>query len=177
MISTANIVLRQPKMEDGAKIWKLVKETNVLDVNSSYSYIMMCMFFADTCVVAEDQETGKIVGFITAYRPPSDPESIFVWQIGVDVSQRGKGLGGALLESLLRRKAVSGVKYVTATISPSNIASQKLFEKLASTLRSEVHKSEEQSIPQHVFPEGGHEAELMYRIGPVTLPLPESMSS
>jgi|SRR5690625_3004230 len=171
MDSTTKIAMRRPRMEDGARIWQLVKDTNVLDVNSAYSYLMMCMLFPDTCVVAEEEGTGELIGFVNAFRPPAEPDSIFIWQIGVAASGRGKGLGGALLQTLLQRETLTGVSYVTATISPSNIPSKKLFQSLARMLDAELTMSEEQGIPEHVFPGGDHESEPMYRIGPVQLPI------
>lgn len=165
MSSTANIVLRRPRMEDGKQMWQLVKDTKILDVNSAYCYLMMCKFFPDTCVVAEYE--NRMVGFVTAYRPPTEPDALFIWQIGVDSSQRGKGLGGALLKNLIERESLKGVRYITATISPSNIPSQKLFRRLAADLNANLEVSEADGMPEEVFPGGGHEAEPLHRIGPI----------
>lgn len=162
-LSTARLTIRKPHLEDGAKIWKLVKDSGVLDVNSSYSYLMLCKYFQDTCAIAE--EDGKAVGFVTGFRPPSDMETLFVWQIAVDPSQRGRGLASKLIQELLKREP--GAKYITATISPSNKASQALFKRLASDLNANIEESASDGIPEHIFPEGGHEAEHLFRIGPI----------
>ena len=104
MTITANVTIRRPRMEDGANIWRLVKQSGVLDVNSSYCYLMMCKMFPDTCAVAEMD--GRLVGFVIAFRPPVEPDSLFIWQIGVDPALRGNGLGKALIQTLLERPTV-----------------------------------------------------------------------
>lgn len=52
---------RVPGAEDGAKVWELIRQAGSLDLNSPYSYLMLCDYFRDTCVVAEDN--FGIVGF------------------------------------------------------------------------------------------------------------------
>ena len=84
-----NIVFRPPRINDGAAIWRLVKESGVLDLNSSYMYLLLCKDFSDSCVVAE--EDGQLLGFVTGYRPPGRENAIFLWQVGVDAKARGKG--------------------------------------------------------------------------------------
>lgn len=157
------IQFRKPREDDGSNIWELVKSTGVLDLNSAYSYIILCKYFSGTCVVAECE--NKIIGFLSAFQPPGRPDAIFVWQVAVAESQRGKGLGSALLKELLKRKECAGVRYLETTVTPSNIPSQSLFRKLARDLgtRCEV----EECFPSDLFPAGNHEAELMYRIGPI----------
>lgn len=161
----AQIVIRKPKLEEGADIWRLVKSTGILDLNSAYNYLMLCKFFADTCAVAESD--GQIVGFVTAFRPPTETDSLFVWQIGVDATQRGKGLATRLLHNLLERESVAGIRYITATISPSNRPSRALFEKLSRQLEAPLQVVDDEGIPEHVFPEKGHESEPLVRLGPL----------
>jgi L-2,4-diaminobutyric acid acetyltransferase len=156
--------IRAPRTEDGAGIWKLVRDSGVLDLNSAYLYLLLCKDFADTCRVAETE--GRLVGFVTAYRPPGRPEVLFVWQIGVAVSQRGQGLGGRLLRALAGADACRGVSALETTISPSNAPSRGLFESLARRLDARI--SEEPCFEEEIFPEEGHEAEPLLRIGPFT---------
>src|SRR5699024_5003248 len=158
-----NVVFRKPEDEDGSEVWKLIKRAKVLDLNSSYSYLMLCKFFPETCVVAEDEE-GQIVGFVSGFRPQTTDDTVFVWQVAVDASQRGKGLANAMLKSLITRKACDGVNYLEATVSPSNIPSQNLFKGLAKDLQTECDISE--CFSETMFPDQGHESEWTYRIGP-----------
>jgi L-2,4-diaminobutyric acid acetyltransferase len=158
----ARASIRAPRLEDGAAVWQLVRDSGVLDLNSAYLYLLLCKDFADTCRVAEAH--GRLVGFVTAYRPPGRPDVLFVWQIGVDASQRGQGLGGRLLRALIGAETCRGVSAVETTISPSNRASRGLFESLARRLDSRI--TEEPCFEERQFPEEGHEAEPLLRIGP-----------
>src|SRR5699024_2622490 len=79
-----NIIFRTPTVADGAGIWRIVQESGVLDLNSAYMYLLLSKDFADTCIVAE--RDNQLVGFATGYRPPKRPDSIFLWQIGIDAA-------------------------------------------------------------------------------------------
>lgn len=153
---------RKPNKEDGTGIWELIKGTRTLDLNSAYSYLMLCEFFPDTCVVVEDDH--QIIGFVSAFRPPLLRDTIFVWQVAVHESKRGKGLGIKLLQELLKRKSCENIHYLEATVSPSNLPSQSLFKGLAKHLNCSCNISE--CFSEDLFPEPGHEAEQIYRIGP-----------
>jgi len=153
-------------VDDAASVTRLVEETGVLDRNSCYCYLLLCRDFADTCVVAESE--GKVVGFATAYRPPSRNEVLFVWQIAVDASMRGRGLALQMLRALLAAPGSSGVRFLEATVSPSNGASRRLFFKLAERLQVPCNL-EAGFVAEH-FGEGDHEEEELFRIGPLTSP-------
>jgi len=140
-----------------------VRNTQVLDVNSVYSYLMLCKLFPDTCVVAET--AGAVVGFVSAFRSPVSVKTLFIWQVAVAKSQQGQGLATALLHELLERKVCEDICYLEATIAPSNAASQSLFRKLAKQYGLQCDVSD--YFPKHLFPGSGHEAELLFRIGPM----------
>ncbi|RSL32543.1 diaminobutyrate acetyltransferase [Salibacterium salarium] len=156
------LTFEKPKVEDGADMWELVKNST-LDLNSSYKYIMMCEFFAETCVVAKEKD--ELVGFVTAFIPPEKQDTVFVWQVGVDPSQRGKGLASRLINDLVQRVSDKNVEYLEATVTPSNEASQALFKKVARTYGTNCEVSE--CFAEDLFPGDEHEAELTFRIGPL----------
>src|SRR6185312_3847202 len=85
------LTLDTPRVEDGAAIWRIARDSKTLDLNSSYSYLLWCRDFAATSVVARDAEGGP-VGFITGYIRPDRPETLVVWQVAVDQAWRGRGL-------------------------------------------------------------------------------------
>lgn len=156
-----NIVFRRPTVADGTEMWRIVRESGVLDLNSAYLYLLLCKDFADTCTVAEQQ--GHLVGFATGYRPPGREDVIFLWQIGIDTELRGQGLGSRLLAHFLRNAHPAGVSLLETTISPSNEASKALFRRIARDLGTEC-----KTLPcfrADQFP-NGHEAEDLFRIGP-----------
>lgn len=156
------LILRMPTEEDGKAIWLLIKETGVLDLNSSYSYLMWSKFFDQTSVVVEVNE--QIVGFISGFIQPNNPNTLFVWQVAVDASQRGKGLASRMLQTILHRDMCRNIRCLEATVSPSNKASQALFQKLARDLKTKCQVSE--FFTENQFPGKGHEEELLFKIGP-----------
>ena len=90
------IVYREPSIEDGAEVWKMVDETAALDANSAYTYFMVFRNFAATSVVAEVD--GEIAGMVTAYPLPDDPQRLFVWQVNVAEKFQGRGIARGMLE-------------------------------------------------------------------------------
>src|SRR3954469_14238353 len=55
----AKYQLDQPGVADGAAIWRIARDSKVLDLNSSYSYLLWCRDFAATSAVARD-ENGEV---------------------------------------------------------------------------------------------------------------------
>jgi L-2,4-diaminobutyric acid acetyltransferase len=114
-------------------------------------------------VVAEHD--GDVVGFVSAYRPPSDPRTLFVWQVVIDGSMRGQGLAGSLLDAVLERDACAGVRFIETTIGPDNTASLKLFSALAQRLGVPIRKAD--VFVGELLGDGEHEDEVLYQIGPI----------
>lgn len=156
-----------PEVEHGAAMWQLVCDTGVLDVNSSYLYLMMCRYFGQTCLVA--REAGQTLGFVMGFVPPESPETYFVWQIGVAAAARGRGLATRLLQEVLKLPACREVHFVETTITPSNQASRRLFKGLARRLGAELEIQTCFEVP-HFPPLTAHEAEELFLIGPFVSP-------
>jgi L-2,4-diaminobutyric acid acetyltransferase len=129
-------IIRPPRLNDGAAIAKLVKQSNTLDINSDYLYFLLSSHFAQTCAIAE--QNGQVVAFVTAYRLPDAPSTLFVWQIAVAQSAQGQGLALALLRNLSERDWFKQINQVRCTISPSNKASNRLFQRFAQTISAQV---------------------------------------
>ncbi|TMN23904.1 diaminobutyrate acetyltransferase [Lentibacillus cibarius] len=161
--SETGLHFRRPTKDDGAEVWELVKGTGVLDLNSSYSYIMWCEIFSDTSIVVEREE--RIVGFISGFIHPDQPDTLFIWQVAVDESERGQGLATRMLYQLLQRETCADIQSVEATVSPSNSASQRLFLGLARKMLTKcvIHDY----FTSDDFPGEGHEDEHLFKIGPI----------
>jgi L-2,4-diaminobutyric acid acetyltransferase len=186
--------LESPRVEDGAALWRIARDSEVLDLNSSYSYLLWCRDFAATSLVARGPD-GEPVAFVTGYARPDRPRTLVVWQIAVDRSHRGRGLAGALLDALTARTAAErGIREVETTITPDNHASERLFTAFAE--RQGAGLERETLFGRELFPAaestpaapgavsasgagpaagpepGGtpapHEPEVLYRIGPLT---------
>jgi L-2,4-diaminobutyric acid acetyltransferase len=100
---------------------------------------------------------------------PDRPGTLLVWQVAVDAAQRGRGLAARLLDGLVARLAGGqSVVYVETTITPGNAASERLFTSFAARHGARVER--EVLFDRGQFPDGPHDPEVLYRIGPLTLP-------
>ncbi len=133
-----------------------------MDVNSRYAYFLLCGHFGPTSVVAEDD--GAIVGFIGGYRPPTDPDQLFVWQIATRADKRGQAVGDRMADHILARPSCAGVRYLGATVTPSNQASRRFFEGFARA--KGVDCAEEPFLRADQFGADAHEEEILLKIGP-----------
>ncbi|REK85859.1 diaminobutyrate acetyltransferase [Streptomyces inhibens] len=162
--------LDTPRVEDGAAIWRIARDSKALDLNSSYSYLLWCRDFAASSVVARDAE-GEPAAFVTGYIRPERPETLVVWQVAVDEAHRGRGLAAALLDGLTTRAMDElGIRFVETTVTPDNTASNRLFASFAE--RHSVPVKREVLFDAGLFPEQGHEPEVLHLIGPFTPPAP-----
>lgn len=152
-------VLRAPRLDDAAAIWRIAKDSRVLDTNSSYAYLLWCRDFADTTVVAE--VNGSVVGFVIGYLRPQAPDTLFVWQVAVSHTARGRGIGTAMVEWLLDALPASTLE---TTVSPDNAASIAMFDAVARHRGARMTKHP--LFDPAVFPDE-HAAEDLYRIAPI----------
>ncbi|WP_413756617.1 diaminobutyrate acetyltransferase [Streptomyces sp. MMBL 11-3] len=156
----------RPHITDGAALWRIAKDSRTLDLNSSYSYLLWCRDFAGTSAVARTAD-GEPVAFVTGYIRPERPHTLLVWQVAVDAAQRGRGLAAALLDGLTRRIAERHeLTSLETTISPGNTASERLFTSYAARHGADVER--EVLFDTGHFPDGPHDPEVLYRIGPLS---------
>lgn len=155
------LLIRHAKTEDGQKIWRLVKSSGILDLNSAYCYLLLCTHFNNTCLVAETD--NEVIGFVTAYKIPDNETTLFIWQTGVAEQARGQGIAKKLLHTLLGSSHCKNINKIQATISPSNTASMALFRALAREL--ETGLVEEKYFDSGLFPGQQHEKENLVTIG------------
>ncbi|MFJ6698470.1 diaminobutyrate acetyltransferase [Streptomyces sp. NPDC091272] len=169
LLENSSLEIDSPRVEDGAAIWRIARDSEVLDLNSSYSYLLWCRDFATTSVVARDRPGGDPIAFITGYVRPERPETLVVWQVAVDGEHRGRGLAGTLLEALTTKVAAShGISTVETTITPDNVPSDRLFTSYAE--RRGASLTREVLFDGGLFPADSgetHLPEVLYRISPV----------
>jgi L-2,4-diaminobutyric acid acetyltransferase len=157
------IILREPIAEDGPAVSALIASSPPLDGNSAYCNLLQCSDFAGTCVVAERE--GRLLGWISAYRPPSHPDRIFVWQVAVAAEARGEGLGGRMLDALIARSASRGARELTTTITEANSASWGLFSAFARRHGAVLTRSPRFERDAHFA--GAHDTEWQASIAPL----------
>ncbi|WP_026423025.1 diaminobutyrate acetyltransferase [Actinokineospora inagensis] len=159
---THDIAITEPSTEDGSELWRIARDSRTLDLNSSYAYLLWCRDFAATSAVA--RVAGRPVGFVIGFVRPEAPDTVVVWQIAVDDSQRGRGIAGSLLDHLLERLAPRGVRHLETTITADNAASIALFRALAQRHGALLRRGD--LFAADHFPDD-HAAEDLYRIGPL----------
>ncbi len=124
----------------------------------------MCRDFSHTCVVAE--LGPDLAGFVIGYVPPAKPDTLFVWQIGVDAAARRQGLANRMLTELFEREGNEQLRFLEATIAPSNVPSRKMFERFAKRCETDFEYTE--CFRALDFGGAAHEEEPQIRIGPIT---------
>lgn len=154
--------LRHPQVGDGSALWRLVQTSGGLDLNSCYAYLLLSTHFAEHCLVAE--QDGAIIGLVAAYQPPSSPDAVFVWQIGVALGSRGSGLARRMLDALIELPAHRSTRYLEATVTQSNVPAHRLFAGLARDHGVPIERKPWFDASLFTFEE--HESEDHYRIGP-----------
>jgi L-2,4-diaminobutyric acid acetyltransferase len=82
----------------------------------------------------------------------------------VDQDYRGYGLQKKLL---LHQIKMTNVKYLEGTVNPSNKVPKKNFVDLAKLFKTRLEKRV--LFNEEDFENDGHEAEILYRIGPIIL--------
>lgn len=160
---TTDTEVRNVRLHDAAEMWRLVRRSVGLDLNSPYAYLLLCRHHGRTCLVAEEE--GRLVGFVTAYVPPAEPDVIFVWQLAVAASHRRRGLGRRLIQQLLDR--CPDARFLECTVTPSNQPSLQLFRDLAAARGAGFSRTPGFTVGDFPAESPAHEQEDIVRIGPL----------
>lgn len=166
------ILIRPPVPDDGIAVHNLIRQSAFLDDNSLYCYLLVCTHFKSTSVVA--MLGNDLAGVITAYIPPEQPDTLFVWQVAVDTAVQGRGLASRMLNDLLDRNSTRDIQYIETTVTADNSASRAMFMSLARRFNAGVSESVMFDREKHFL--NLHDAEHMLRIGPL-IPGPLSTGS
>lgn len=153
--------IRHPEVEDGAEMWRVARDSERLDLNTPYAYLLWAHDFATTSLVAELD--GEVCGFVSGYLRPEDQDTVMVWQVAVDESARGHGLAGRLLDELVER---TGADTLETTITASNPASRRLFASFAERQGAELTVTDLFAV-DHFPPGDDWQPELLHRITPL----------
>ncbi|WP_083338540.1 GNAT family N-acetyltransferase [Ensifer sp. LCM 4579] len=96
-VQLPRVTFRKRTHNHAADVWGLIALCPQLGRNSLYCEFPLCTDFADTCVL--DELAGAMVGWMPAYRRPSEPSTLFIWQIAVHPEIRNTGVGKSLIMS------------------------------------------------------------------------------
>ena len=155
------LTIETPTLQDAVAMHRLAEESGVLDVNSRYAYLLCVRLFTWSCRIARNQ-SGEVRGFVTAIVDPEATNTLFVWQVAVDPSARGRGLGAKMIADIVAKLEV---QIVEATVTPSNAPSSRMFDRIAAGLKAEVQRFP--GFAPELFAPATHEAEELLRIGPI----------
>lgn len=157
-----NIRVKHPILVESNDMWELAGKAG-LDVNSSYSYLMMTKFFNDRCFVIK--ENDDVIGFVTGFILKDDV--YFVWQIAIDPDYQGNRLSQVLLQSAVETLMDKHqIKFIQATVSPDNKASMGLFKAISSKYNTFFAVKE--GFTENHFPDDKPEEKLI-QVGPLDI--------
>ncbi len=155
--------LRHPRPTDGFQLNQLIAASPPLDTNSVYCNLLQCQHFAETSVAAVAGD--EVVGFISGYLLPNDPETLFVWQVVVGEKCRGQGLAKRMLNWLVAAAPLENARHLITSITPDNQASWMLFESLARDWQAQASKDMLFTRERHFANQ--HDDEYLLRISPL----------
>lgn len=154
--------ISRPTAEDGARVHDLVAACPPLDENSLYANLLQCTHFANTCALAS--AGGELLGWVSGYIPPGQPEAYFLWQVAVHERARGQKLPKRLIADILQRPACTHVQFIKTSITPDNAASWRLFQGLARWLDAPLNV--EAFFDRDAHFKNRHDSETLVTIGP-----------
>ncbi len=157
----SRIKITTPSKKDGCAIANLIERCPPLDLNSTYHYLIQSHYFNSTCSIAFD--SNKVVAFVSGFINPSKNNSLFIWQVAIDESYRGKGLGIELIEFILNRN--KNIVSIETTITEANKASRRMFEKIQEKYQTKI--SELILFDKEKDFSDEHDTEILIEIGPI----------
>lgn len=166
-------IFQQPSKDDGWAVSTLISDCPPLDTNSVYCNLLQCHHFSSTSVAVRFPQEGKdelykpgeLVGFISGYRVPDKPDTLFIWQVAVAEKARGHGVAAKMIDHILDREACKSVRYIDTTITEANKASWALFGRVAKNYKAPL--SSEALFTQDKHFSGQHDTETLVTIGPL----------
>ncbi|MBU2915393.1 MULTISPECIES: GNAT family N-acetyltransferase [Reichenbachiella] len=156
-----NLKIGKPQITDGKEIWKLIKRTGNLDLNSEYCYFMLADLYQDHCAIITSPDHSGILGFASCLPRQDQANTLFAWQICTDPLIQKRGMAKKMLQFVLDNQDKK-FEYLQATISDDNLGSQALFKSIAKSYGASIDK--EMYIAADDFNDS-HESEYIYNIG------------
>ena len=159
---TKKIILTPPSSNDGFEVNQLIKSCPPLDTNSLYCNLLQCHHFSSTSMCARYQ--NDLVGFVSGYIVPDQPDTLFIWQVAISDSMRGQGLAGNMILKILNNESCKNIKYLQTTVTATNKSSLRFITKLSHDLSANLKSATLFSKEKHF--NHLHESEELITIGP-----------
>lgn len=116
-----NFKFRHPDENDAPLIQELARKCPPLDVHTAYTYWVICKFFSESCIIAEDD--GVPFAYITAIETD---DTVFIWQICISEKYRGMKISALLIDFVVKYAEAKN-KLVSVSIDRKNTASNSAF--------------------------------------------------
>lgn len=129
MLIGMGINLRCIDEEDIGQILEITKICSHIETHSPYVYWLLSTQFGNISFVAENKETGTLVGFVTSIIPSSHDAKADMWQIAVKPKYRRFGVATELIKKSIITFRNMNLGSFEFSIEPQNIQSQELFER------------------------------------------------
>lgn len=155
--------LGKPTPQDGLALNNLVAASPPLDRNSVYCNLLQCSHFSDTAIAAKLD--GQLIGFVSAYWLPARPDTLFIWQVVIAETYRGRGLAKRMVLQLVRQLPPGRLHFIETTITEDNQASWRLFRGIARELCGTLESLVLFDRDRHFG--GQHQDEYLLQIGPL----------
>ena len=129
-MSAGNIIVREYRDSDFDAVLAM-ESSRGGDPYSHAVYIRQTGFlFPATFLIAQKEDDKRPAGYVLGGISPFDPESGLVMKIFVYPEFRRAGVGRIMMKELLKRFSLHGVRSISLTVSPSNMAALSLYESL-----------------------------------------------
>lgn len=117
------ITLRRVIEADAGLLYALATKCPPLDAHTPYTYWFVCRYFHHCSFILE--VNGVPAGYVMAVKTD---DCVFLWQIGLLPSIRGKGYAQVMIDRVMRCAAILGLP-VQMSMLADNLVSKNAFRK------------------------------------------------
>jgi ribosomal protein S18 acetylase RimI-like enzyme len=128
-MSQARFTVESCTMEDFLAVRHVIDQSESLDHHTDYTYWVALNQWPDLFLAAKGD--GQVVGFAFGLRNASNPERVFLWQIGVLSQYRRNAIATRLMKEFCARASRQGASELWMTIADEITPSLALFRKIA----------------------------------------------
>lgn len=129
-------LLRPALSEDGAAVSSLSRTADQEAIGYLLGDLATFDDYKEFSIIAELD--GDLVAAMLAYVLPCDPETLFVWLVGVSEGEADKGVASLMLAQVMRRDVCADVTRVQTVTTSNNECTWALFRRFARWQRSRM---------------------------------------
>jgi ribosomal protein S18 acetylase RimI-like enzyme len=134
MNTPENILIHEATVQDAVAIVHLIHQLGE-DSEITVDYVYQYLSGADRCILLAQH--GDVAAGLLSYSVRADlfhaGNSVLIEELVVDAEYRGKGIGGALLEELMKRAQGLHCKEVCLAVMPDNEDAIRFYKRYGLT--------------------------------------------